>query len=306
MTSRPHTPLDSDEQALAKRLAADPVAAPSPALDAAVLEAARAAVEAGHTPPRAHGPALQPVATPRRRHRRWPVGVGVAATLLVAVGVAWQLRPDPATHSGAWSEVPPPDVTSTPEAAPAADARPPIANHRARAVPPPAVQPDVPAPAARATAPAPDERRAEASGTPDAASAAAPVPEPQAPAPAAATASASARMTASGSGPAAAPAASAEPADASAGSTAERAPTPAAREAMIRRAAPVADVLHDLPDDDEPPATADSPQVRAAWLERVRELLDAGDIVAARASLAEFHRRHPDADLPPDLRALLD
>ena len=64
--------------------------------------------------------------------------------------------------------------------------------------------------------------------------------------------------------------------------------------------------IEDVPDDIEPPATVDAPEVRAAWLARVRELLDAGRIAEARASLTEFHRRHPKAELPPDLRALLD
>ena len=64
--------------------------------------------------------------------------------------------------------------------------------------------------------------------------------------------------------------------------------------------------IDDVPDDSDPPATADAPEVRAAWLARVRELLDAGRIEAARASLLEFRRRHPQAELPPDLQALLD
>ncbi|PBJ81975.1 hypothetical protein CMZ84_12445 [Lysobacteraceae bacterium NML93-0399] len=66
------------------------------------------------------------------------------------------------------------------------------------------------------------------------------------------------------------------------------------------------DSIEDVPDDLDPPATADAPEVRAAWLARVRELLDGGRIDEARASLAEFHRRHPQAELPADLRALLD
>jgi hypothetical protein len=61
----------------------------------------------------------------------------------------------------------------------------------------------------------------------------------------------------------------------------------------------------DQPYDDEPPASADSPEVRTAWLARIRELLGEGKIDAARASLAEFHRRYPDAPLPDDLRPLL-
>jgi hypothetical protein len=61
----------------------------------------------------------------------------------------------------------------------------------------------------------------------------------------------------------------------------------------------------DQPYDDEPPASADSPEVRTAWLARIRELLGEGKTDAARASLAEFHRRYPDAPLPDDLRSLL-
>lgn len=60
----------------------------------------------------------------------------------------------------------------------------------------------------------------------------------------------------------------------------------------------------DEPLDDVPPATADSPAVRDAWLQRIRELADAGNIEGARASLHEFVRRYPAYPLPDDLRAL--
>jgi hypothetical protein len=56
--------------------------------------------------------------------------------------------------------------------------------------------------------------------------------------------------------------------------------------------------------DQEPPATADSPQVRDAWLQRIRELLSAGESEAARNSLAEFRRRYPKYALPEDLQRL--
>ncbi len=54
--------------------------------------------------------------------------------------------------------------------------------------------------------------------------------------------------------------------------------------------------------DEQPPATADSPQVQRAWLQRIRELLANGDTEGARASLAEFKRRYPRYALPEDLR----
>ncbi len=60
----------------------------------------------------------------------------------------------------------------------------------------------------------------------------------------------------------------------------------------------------DDPGEDVPPATMDSPEAREAWLERIRDLLRQGEVDAAKASLAEFRRRHPDTALPPDLRKL--
>jgi hypothetical protein len=58
--------------------------------------------------------------------------------------------------------------------------------------------------------------------------------------------------------------------------------------------------------DEAPPASVDSPAVRAAWLARIRELVVDGEIDAARESLREFHRRYPRTELPDDLRPLLD
>ena len=58
------------------------------------------------------------------------------------------------------------------------------------------------------------------------------------------------------------------------------------------------------PEEDVPPATADSPEVREAWLRRIGELLEQGKADEAKASLAEFKRRYPDATLPPELRKL--
>lgn len=57
--------------------------------------------------------------------------------------------------------------------------------------------------------------------------------------------------------------------------------------------------------DDAPPATVDSPQARQAWLERIRELRDAGAIEAARDSLLEYRRRYPGEEVPDDLEGLL-
>ena len=86
----PNTPPPSDddlpdEQALAALYARLPRAEPDPALDAIVLAAAARA-------------------TPPRRRPRWPVALGSAAVLVLAAGVAWQLRDTP------------PPIAYTPEA----------------------------------------------------------------------------------------------------------------------------------------------------------------------------------------------
>ncbi|MGJ7904823.1 hypothetical protein ACSAMQ_20510, partial [Lysobacter sp. 1R34A] len=73
-----HDPLSPEERELAERLLRlGPHDGPSPALDARILAAAHAAV----APPR------------RREKTRWPAWIGVAASLTLAIGVAWQLRP---------------------------------------------------------------------------------------------------------------------------------------------------------------------------------------------------------------------
>ncbi|HJS34326.1 MAG TPA: hypothetical protein VJ766_02450, partial [Pseudoxanthomonas sp.] len=80
----PHEPLTPEERALAQSLSRlGPHGAPSPELDARILGAARAAVQ--DTPSR--GGAVPPT------RRRWPLGMGVAASVLLAAGIAWQLRP---------------------------------------------------------------------------------------------------------------------------------------------------------------------------------------------------------------------
>ncbi len=65
------------------------------------------------------------------------------------------------------------------------------------------------------------------------------------------------------------------------------------------------DSFGDQPAADLPPASADSPQVQQAWLQRVRQLVAEGKPDAARASLREYRHRYPEATLPEDLRALL-
>ena len=79
MKTKPDNLLTPEERELAqltRRLG--PQGGPSPALDARILAAADAAV------------ATRPARTPKPR---WPVAIGLAASVVFAVGIAWQLRP---------------------------------------------------------------------------------------------------------------------------------------------------------------------------------------------------------------------
>src|SRR5690606_29331997 len=151
-------PLTPEERALADRLArSGPQGGPSPALDARILEAARAAAGAG-APASAH---RTPIA---RRHprRRWPVAFGAAATLVIVGGLAWQLRPVDDMQVG-YSEAP------RAASGPSADAVAPVARQRqgapapAKTTPPAVAEPASQPPAAdteAAPAPVPAPRPA--------------------------------------------------------------------------------------------------------------------------------------------------
>jgi hypothetical protein len=336
----PHDPtsLDPEERALAQRLARlGPHGEPSPVLDSRVLAAAHAAVDGRR----------QAI---RHASRRWPLGLGVAASLALALGLAWQLRPLPgvapayrseadsalrtapvaaSTASDGTEPVPPPSPAETAaadgvqrETATADALRPATRSASAEKIAVPTPQP-APAPAA------PQEAQIvfDAPASTQAMQAAAP------PTPAKAVASSATRV-ADTSAATALPAPASAPqafgttrAAADAGSTpspsAERAMAPAAATmrsgparqksaapAVAPPAPPAPPVVattadEDMPIDDVPPATVASPQVRDAWLARIRELAADGNIEDARASLHEFQHRYPDYPLPQDLRALL-
>ena len=351
MNTRDHEPLTPEERDLAQRLSRlGGHAAPSASLDARILAAAQAAVAA-------------PAATARGRRRpRWPFGVSIAASLAVALGIAWQLRPQPehavlpaaseeASQYGAMvleapkpAGAPPPPASNgdTPDAADTgtaveapADAAPAPAV-RARPVPPPPepvpvaeASPADEAPIVfdeptlkRAAATADAERRQREETRFDVAApalSAPPAPAPPPPPPSAAPAPVPESRGFVASPPSAATA------------TAIGATTQVARErkASVQSAAAAADAgatldsivvtgtriertdRHesetsvDQPLDDRPPASADAPEVRDAWLRRIRERRAAGQLDDARASLREFVRRHPDTAVPDDLRPLL-
>lgn len=320
-------PLTPDERALADLLARDGgQSSPSAALDAAILAAAREAAM-----PAAPAPRVSALQAPPTRHR-WPLAVGIAASLALAVGIAWQLRPGPGDEAPrARSEADmaaPAAARMMDEAAPAPSPQPESTPLKAPAPSQPEqIAPGAPASEAPVAAPAAAMDAEEAALTTRSQDAreslardAVPAPAPTSATPASAGAVSAERRTALGAQafPVAAPA----PATAAAKAPASSAPpsppaamadtgarvatTSQARAQRAESQALLLESIEDVPDDIEPPATVDAPEVRAAWLARVRELLDAGRIAEARASLAEFHRRHPKAELPPDLRALLD
>lgn len=316
-------------------------AGPSAALDERVLASARAAVGA----PASAG------AGRRRPQPRWPVAFGVAATLALAIGIAWQLRPGPGEQP-AYSEAPRAFSTSdTGEAAAAAegDALP-------KAVVAAPLPPREPVPAASAeAAPATDaaakrsaaiaeearredqararqERQEDRArfaeeAIQDAAAEAerATTDAPQAfPSPAALgnTAQERRQQQRQAARPAAGividaqgERASAEPAPPPP-PPAPQAPAAGGKEPLSEprtldriettgsRIKRDNDGFSDAELDDQPPATADSPKVREAWLQRIRELVAAGEIDEARTNLDEFKRRYPRYALPGDLHAL--
>jgi hypothetical protein len=144
----PNTPPPSDddlpdERELAALYARLPRAEPGDALDAAVLAQAARVV-------------------PVRRRPRWPVALGSAAVLILAVGVAWQVRdtspPSPAGRSAApSSSVYAPKAVPLP--APAAPTEPPSAPVPA---PPPQSSPAAPAVSMAPVEPAPPAASREA------------------------------------------------------------------------------------------------------------------------------------------------
>lgn len=321
MNRRPE-PFDADERALAELLARDALPGPSPQLDARILAAARAATA---TPGRAS----------QRLRPRWIAGMSIAATLVLAVGIAWRLRPLPERPVAA--EAPPAVsavrvVEPAPPAAAADVAPPPLPSppKQLRSVPTPTapVERERALPVRRKPAPEAEVVHDEPAPMESAAAPPAPPAPPPPPPPAqvatpkpamnamaaptsTTTQAAQAqrrvdsynqaksldRVEVSGSRlkvPAPASTPQAFPRDATDVDAAAAADAAASGEALPPRA-----LL-----DEEPPATADSPQVRDAWLQRIRELLAAGDIEAARGSLAEFRRRYPKYALPEDLRQL--
>ena len=299
MTRLPREPLDADERALAARLprlhGRDE---PDAALDARILAAAHAAL---------------PSAPVAKRRRGWIVPLTAAASVSLAVGLAWQLQPPPAPEV-----TPASAVIAAESAAGDSDQRgmhsidapppPPAANvvqSRPTPMVSPAGQPPPPGNAARIArevapaeptpapmfVPAPPPAAMAADEMPEAS---APPPPPSAPPAPVITQGAMARSVA---------------ADAGASTAGAAMPTQAKR-AQQNEAEAAADAVASeqsakaMDEEEVPPATMDAPAARDAWLRRIGELQQQGHIDDAKASLAEFRRRYPEAVLPPELHKL--
>lgn len=346
-------PLQPVERELADALAGSTrPSGPSRELDAAIIAAARrsAAERAGDsarageaTPAAATPPSATRAGHRRRRNPLWLRGGALAATLVLAVGVAWQLRPQlevvrlPAeAPAAATVSASADDVSVEPASAQ-------LFRLPAEAAPPASAAARQPTPASDPAAAASQlpEAVTPPSGTDDPALPPevvldAPHREPAAARKAAAdtadqamsapavksSGSASREAAASPPSPAAVPA----PPPAPPAPAAPRAlqalppprPAPAAEAALRTRAPDIlggaqaidGEAMHDedwldQPLDDTPPASVDSPAVREAWLARIRELVASERYGEARDSFAEFRRRHPEAAVPDDLRTLL-
>lgn len=230
--------------ALYRRL---PRAEPPRRLDRSVIAAAARAVR-GRAP----------------RRQRWLVGVGSAAGLVLAAGIAWQVGQDALRQqrilepARAQRVVPVQPITEPvphkneramqPHAAPATSAR-----QTARTVPPPA-----PAAASPTPFPAQSIQREETTVR---------------------------------------PAQSSEPAPTAKSARADAPPNPAAAVERVQTAAPAAPSDHIERHRDAQPAPPD-------WLAHIRQLLRNGHRQQALESLRQFRRAHPEQALPDDLRAL--
>ncbi|MCL1633987.1 hypothetical protein M2650_04935 [Luteimonas sp. SX5] len=299
-------PLTPEERELAQRLSRlGPSAGPPSSVDARILAAAHDAV--------ASRPRPKPGSA-----RRWPVALGVAASLVLAVGIAWRLRPlpeppqmrAPAARSAATATVkgpaPAPEydadvsIQAVPEQAvpEQAEQAPASAESRQDAVTQAPKRDSVPAPQEPPTAI--DESRAMEVQAP------APAAPPPPPAPAAAAMAPPAANDLSAADavmPAEQEAAGAARAKSAASNAQRAAEAPELRrEAQAFEDMPIVDADSASDAGDEPPAYANSPEVREAWLRRVRELIAEGNLQQAHDSLHEFQRRYPGQPLPDDLQ----
>ncbi len=366
--NRSFEPLSPEERALAERLSRlDAHREPAPALDAAILAAARAAVKGEMTVEpiiAAAAPTLQaaapapeaandaPASTvvpmrPRKPMSRWPLGLSLAASLVLAAGIGWRLADgggsEAALEAAAEKSMPmsddsfaSADAVASEESVQAVILEPEMNRTPPPPPPPPVADAEFRRRDVAAAAPVVQNERKSADKIEDS-DRRFEMDEAVAHDGAAAAADASAfpAEQAAKSAPTGGAASSvgytaAKPERTNAEGLAagrakdERETTKSDRgEALDRvqtlgtrnaaRSAPAApaaapppasvpSAAADQPYDDQPPVSADSPQFRQAWLQRIRNLLAKGETEAGRNSLQEFRRRYPDSELPEDLK----
>lgn len=346
------TGLTPEERALAGVLAAHPTPSPSAELDAAILAAARAATAGAASADRvdnavAAAPlaeaAPSPMLQPRARKRpRWPVVTGIAASLMLALGVMWQLRPALQTAADTTAPVAAAPIESSPrsatvwgeqQVAQSSPPAPPAVTDAGTAVVSASVaalpeqsEPedefeDVDGELADAQTQAPE---AHGLASADEAAAIAESSQRSAMAEVSTTSSrASAARSRDDAGREASASAELPPAIAAAPPAAvvsepapqriaTRPPTAKAADDTVRSAGVAAAPMPRQVDgysraelDADPPARTDEASVRRAWLQRVRDLKARERMDEARASLQEFVRRYPDSPVPDDLKPML-
>jgi resuscitation-promoting factor RpfA len=347
--NRPSEPFNAEERDLAERLARlSGPREPAPALDANILAAARAAVtEPAPAPVSTPDPSADPKVTPLRPRKpapRWPLGMGLAASLVLAAGIGWRLQGD-GEGSSAESAMAPVPAADMEESVQAVILEPPM--ERTPPPPPPPLA-DVATDAAARRADAAQQPLAKAAPVPSEPEFVADLPMMEAaaapeapPAPAAQSAPIAAnekvvadddealdKVSVVGSrvkraerdvGAAeytrtplnerreqAAPVL--QPAGKPTATGAAQAPAQSERaRGVAGNSTADAEERRQRDEyrfDDRPPVSADSAEFRQAWLQRIRGHIAKGESEAARNSLQEFRRRYPEVELPEDLRKL--
>ena len=324
MNDKPVEPLSAEERELAALLGrTGPHGEPSPALDAKILAAAHAAV------------ARDAARAPARR-RRWPALAGLAASVLIAAGIGWQLLPRHQASMQVGEAPATAMATGDAEAPGTADAAAPAAASQVAEAPLPSPAPQLfkssPLPVKQLARPkaAPPaelarERRSEAlpadvaepRPTDIVSSPAAPPPPPPPPpsppappapaaivmepaprafAPAAASAPAAERKQAYATEAAAPPA----PASDTGAETKAAANDNATLDSVVVSGSRIdeSDVLGIE-------VEADTQLAKRDWLRRIELRRAQGDTDGARESLRLFVRQYPRASIPQSLRSLL-
>ncbi|ADV27188.1 putative proline/alanine-rich repetetive membrane anchored protein [Pseudoxanthomonas suwonensis 11-1] len=334
-------PLTPEELELQRQLEATAGPGPSPGIDARILAAARAQPAC----PATTAPAARSAAQHRRRPRRWIAPLGLAASLVLAFGVAWQLREPPRpgqmlpVREQAGTSAPaqpaatplPAESAGAAESAVLEDASP-QAEEAAQAMPATAGNDGTDRSAGGASA----KVRNELQTPPPLASGAAsfeppaPPPPPPPPPPFAAVADEVVPLPSPPAPPAPQPAEVAGYAEAARMAEEQqdrareardsereharrarqqrelRAARPATAVAAPAQALP-APALAPVHEAQPPPSgvVVAFPHDPQAWLEWIRDLQAQGDIAGARASLEWFVRDYPQLEVPDDLRPLL-